>query len=286
MKSSRANLTTDQANFDLKQAPATPSDLASAEASLQNAKGSLESAQNNYNNNIITAPFEGLIGGLALNKGDQASSGTAIATLITPQKITVIPLNEVDASKVKVGQKVVLIFDAIPDLEITGKVTEIDPLGTVSQGVVNYNVKIAFDIQDDRIKPNMSVNASIIVDVAQDVLVVPNEALKNQGNSSYVQVADATTGTSTESLLTSSGVELPTPPASKTVQTGLSNDTETEITGGLSEGDLIVIRTTGGIAVAKTTTTAQSGLNLLGGGNNRGGGVGGGVRTGGAARGN
>ena len=92
-------------------------------------------------------------------------------------------------AKVKVGQKVTLTFDAIEDLSITGEVAEIDTLGTVSQGVVNYAVKIVFDTQDERVKSGMSVSAAIITDVKQDVLLVPNAAVKSN-DEQYVEVLE------------------------------------------------------------------------------------------------
>ncbi|MDD5433706.1 MAG: hypothetical protein PHE77_03610, partial [Candidatus Pacebacteria bacterium] len=58
-----------------------------------------------------------------------------------------ISLNEVDVAKVKIGQRAIITFDAIDELEITGKVEDVDTIGTVSQGVVSYNVKIIFDTQ-------------------------------------------------------------------------------------------------------------------------------------------
>ena len=70
-------------------------------------------------------------------------------------------MNEVDAAKISVGNKTTLTFDATEDLTLTGKVAQIDTIGTVEQGVVSYKVKIAFDTQDERIKPGMTANASI-----------------------------------------------------------------------------------------------------------------------------
>src|SRR6185369_12071403 len=131
------------------------------------------SAQTNYSNNIIIAPFDGVIAKLSLQRGDQASASTAVATLVTKQQIAQISLNEVDAVNVKQDQKATMTFDAIDGLSMTGKVVEIDTIGTVSQGVVSYSAKVALDTQDDRIKPGMSVNVSIITDVAPDVLAVP-----------------------------------------------------------------------------------------------------------------
>ena len=119
---------------------------------------------------------------------DAASPSTTAVTLITNQDITEIPFNEVDITKIKVGQKATLTFDAIDGLSIVGQVADIDTVGTVTQGVVNYNVKIIFDASGSQVKPGMSVTASGITNVKQDVLTVPNSAVKTSGGISYVQV--------------------------------------------------------------------------------------------------
>src|SRR6185503_5946600 len=107
----------------------------------------------------VRAPFSGTIAKLSVDKGDQASSGTTVATIISKNQIADLSLNEVDAAKVTVGQKATLTFDAVEDLSIAGAVASVDTLGTVSQGVVSYVVKIQFTTQDERVKPGMSVNA-------------------------------------------------------------------------------------------------------------------------------
>jgi len=156
----------------------------------------------------------------------------AIANIITPQKIAEITLNEIDAVKIKIGQKANITFDAVDDLNITGEVVEADTLGTTTQGVVTFGVKISFDTQDDRIKPGMSLSTEIITDAKQNVLVVPSSAIKQQDSASYVQVADGSA--------VASALVLPASFRSQFVQTGLSNDTMTEILDGLEQGDIIV----------------------------------------------
>ena len=183
-------------------------------------------------------------------------------------------MNEVDAAKVKIGQKASLTFDAIDSLEISGKVADVDTLGTVTQGVVTYSVKISMDTPDDRVKPGMSVNASIITDVKQDVIAVPNSAIKNQNGSSYVEMLNAKVPTDQESL----GITSTTQPKQQPVITGVSDDTNTEITSGLNVGDQVVTKTTTGIT--KTTAATTTAPSLFGSG---GGGLGGGL-GGGAAR--
>lgn len=206
---------------------------------------------------VVRAPFAGVIASVAAKRGNAVNSGAAIATLITKKKIAEISLNEIDVAKVKVGQKATLTFDAFEDLTITGEVAEIDLVGTVSQGVVNYTVKIAFDTDDSKIKPGMTVNASIITDMKQNVLMVPTSAVKTQGNMSYVEVADQNIPQDQASQTT--GVVLVTPPRRMEVTTGFTNDESIEIVSGLEEGQQYVARTiTTGTTGTQSTQSAPS----------------------------
>lgn len=233
-------------SFTKLTAPAEASTIASSRAQVINASVQLEQAQNNYNNNIITAPFDGVIALLNVQKGAQVSASTIIATEITTQKIAVVSFNEVDASKIKTGDKVILTFDAIDGLSLTGKVAEIDALGIVSSGVVTYGTKITFDTQDDRVKSNMSVNVEVITDVKTDIIAVSNAAVKTD-NGTYVQTLDANGQ-----------------PQDVIVQTGIANDTYTEITQGLNEGDKVITQTITTGATTNTQSSQSSGLRLPG----------------------
>lgn len=212
------------------------------------AQLSLAQQQESYQNYFTYAPFDGVLATLDIKKGDTVSSGASIGTFITKNQVAEITLNEVDATKVKAGQKVTLTFDAVEDLTITGSVVQVDLVGTVSQGVVSYKVKIGFDTQDDRVKSGMSVSASIITDSKQNVLVVSSSAIKsNTDGTSYVEVTNANSTT----------------PEQVSVSVGLSDDTSTEIISGLKEGDKIITKTT--TSTTAKTTTAKSATSLLGG---------------------
>jgi HlyD family secretion protein len=200
----------------------------------------------------VPAPFSGTIASVPVQKGDNVSSGTTVATIITSQQVATISLNEVDIAKIQLGQKATLTFDAVADLKITGKVAQIDSIGTVSQGVVNYNVKISFDTTDERIKPGMSVSAAIITNIKQDVLIAPNSAVKNQNGSAYVEMFD---NALPAPLAGVQGSPSATPPRQQDVTVGISNDTSTEIISGIKEGDEIVTKT---ILPTTTTMTAPS----------------------------
>jgi len=237
-----------------------PLDIQSKKLSVEQKEKALLNAQEKLSDYFIRAPFDGVIAEMNVKKGDSVSSATVLTTVITQQKIAEISLNEVDVAKVKVGQKATLTFDALPGATISGRVVEVDTLGTVAQGVVSYGVKIAFDTDDERIKPGMSVTADIITDTKQDVLVLPNSAIKSQGNSSYVELVEASEEMRQQLLTNTAGIILPKAPQRQVVETGLSNDLSTEIISGLKEGDIVVTSTISPNAVQTTQTQRTQGL--------------------------
>jgi len=228
-------------------------DIQSQELAVTQKENALLDAQEKLADYFIRAPFDGVAAKINFKKGDSISANNAVATLITNQHIAEISLNEIDVAKIKVGQKAVLIFDAVSDLKITGEVSEIDTIGTVSQGVVSYIVKIVFDTQEDSVKPGMSVGATIITDIKQNILVALNSAVKTQGDSHYVEILDDPLRSKNEQGFISKSA-----PIKQTVEIGLSNDELTEIISGINEGDRIVSRTINPTAVKTQTTQAPS----------------------------
>jgi HlyD family secretion protein len=239
------------------QAGTDPLDIEAQKLAVEQKENALSDAQEALDDYVVRAPFDGVIASMDLKTGDNVASGATAGTLITTQRTAEISLNEVDVAKVQVGQKTTLTFDAIEDLSITGEVADIDMIGTVTQGVVTYTVTIIFDTQDERVKPGMSVSAAIITEVKQDVLVVPNSAIKNQNDINYVQMFEPPVKAESGQSVTSV-----TAPIDQQVDFGSANDDSTEIISGLKEGDQIVTRTISN----GSATTAQSAPSLFGSG--------------------
>ncbi|NTW23003.1 biotin/lipoyl-binding protein [Candidatus Falkowbacteria bacterium] len=253
-----------QAQYALKVAKPRPEDLASLRAQLSQAENSYSLALENLAEAKIVSPIDGVIAKIALKVGDEAVPATAVATVITQSQVASITLNEVDAARVKTGQKAMLTFSAIDGLSISGVVGSVDTIGTVSQGVVSYGVKIVFDTQDERVKPGMSVSASVITDRKSGAVMVANSAIKSDGNSSYIEILSGADATAAD---TGTPITSPNLPERKTVQIGLANDTETEITQGLNDGDVVILSTVS--SAAKTTTSptnTRGGFGVFGGG--------------------
>lgn len=214
-------------------------DLRSSELTVTQRQTALSDAQAKLADYSVRASFNGVIAAFTAKKGDTVSMGSTVGTLITKSRQAIIAFNEIDVAKVAVGQKATLAFDAIDGLTITGEVVEVDTLGTVSQGVVSYNVKVLFDVQDERVKPGMTVSVNVILSSKPNILLVPNSAVKSEAGGRYVQQLDALGN-----------------PIHISVQIGDSNDTMTEIISGLNEGDKIVTQT---ISAAVTTSATASG---------------------------
>lgn len=202
----------------------------------------------------VKASMSGTVNAVNIKNGDDLSKLSSGSSRTIPIIIgdlgtlkAEVQVNEVDIPDVKIGQKVMITFSAIDGLEVSGKVEKIDALGTVSSGVVTYNVTIGFDTLDERIKPEMSVSASIITDVKQDVVIVPSSAVKSQGNASYMEVLVGNTA------------------QHKTVTAGISNDTETEIINGISVGDSVITQTIDSSSTSTTTSSSKTSSSKTGG---------------------
>jgi len=228
--------------------------LKSQKLTVEQKENALLDAQEELADCFIRAPFDGIIAEIDVDNGDTISTSAVIATLITKQRIAELSFNEVDVAKIKTGQKAILTFDAVSDLSISGEVTEVDIIGTVTQGVVTYRVKIGFDTQDERVKPGMSVSAEIITEAKQDVLLISNSAIKSSVNGDYVEILSGIS--SSTQALNSSGITSKTSPTQQAVEVGLSNDMMTEITSGLEEGDMVIIKTI--TSLASQTNQSQS----------------------------
>jgi len=273
------SLTSDQQSITIAeqtlaqtQTGADPLDIQSDQLSVQKAQEALDQANQTLAEYYVTAPFAGQIASVPVNQYDQAGSGTTLATLVTTKQYADLSLNEVDAAKIQLGNKATITFDAIPTLTLTGTVAQIDPVGTVSQGVVTYDVKISFDTQDSRVKTGMSVNAAIQTAVAENVLTVPSAAIKTTNGASYVTVFNPPIAASAVTSAGSQGVVSATAPKSVPVTIGISDNTNTQILSGLTPGEQIVVRTTTGstatvsAAAAATSRTTGAGGGFGGGG--------------------
>ncbi|HEX8946721.1 MAG TPA: HlyD family efflux transporter periplasmic adaptor subunit [Candidatus Paceibacterota bacterium] len=263
-----------EAKDTLTTATEGPDTLArkSAALALEKAQTAVETARQNLADYTVTAPFTSTVAAVNVKAHDQAGSGTAIATLVTTQQLLDISVNEVDATKLRVGQKATVTFDALPDVTLAGTVSSVDIAGTVSSGVVSYGATLTFDTDNAQVKPGMSATANIITGT-QTGLVVPASAVKTAGGESYIEAFDPPLSADLVAQAGAVGVQSSTAPTRVPVTVGLSDDTHAVITSGLSAGDQIIAKTLSDTAT--TLSNAAKSTSALGGGTMRVGGGGG-----------
>jgi HlyD family secretion protein len=254
----------------------TQTTLLSQQISVQSAQNSLQTAQQNLDYTSVRAPISGIVSAIGATIGEMP--GSSPVTIVGDGQVAEVTLNEIDAAKVAVGDKATLTFSALSTLSLAGTVVEIDPVGTVSQGVVSYNVQVGFSQPSDtssslQVKPGMSVTANIVTQADQNVIAVPNAALVTSGNSSYI-LEPSTPLSAADLTASQNGGTILAATKRVPVTTGLVNSTMTEITSGVSVGDQIVTQTIKSTSATKTTaSTGGSALQLLGGGATGGGGA-------------
>ncbi|MBK9709858.1 MAG: efflux RND transporter periplasmic adaptor subunit [Kouleothrix sp.] len=231
----RASLAQAQANLSKLTAPGTDSDVAIQGASVMQAEQSLKQAQLKLEQATLKAPFDGVVTAVNIVPGSAASSATAAISMLDRSTLHVdLKLSENDVAKTQLGQPVALTIDALRDWQAAGAVSYIAPSAESSNGVVTYRVRVGFPDSAARVKIGMTANLTITTAKKDGVLLVPNTALLPKGAGHVVQVPSADGKTTGE----------------VDVQTGLSDGTQTEITGGLKAGDKVVSNP----SATKTTT--------------------------------
>lgn len=231
----------------------------SAQEKVESAQSKVDSTKDSYENYTITAPISGQVITKNIKTGDnisKSSSGsTTMAVIYDLSEVTFeMSVDELDVRSVKVGQKVEVTADAIEGKTFTGTVTNISLESSQSNGVTNYPVTVTLDEVGDLL-PGMNVDGRIILDEAEDTLMIPVDALM-RGNRVYVK----------DDTVTQAQGSVPAGFRAVEVETGLVNDAFVQIVSGLSEGDTVYVSES-----SKNSSVMMMPIGDFGGGGERGG---------------
>jgi HlyD family secretion protein len=220
----KANLEKARNDYEKWKDGPDPADISAIEARIAAAEATIGLAW-------IEAPFDGAITVANPKPGDQVASTVQgaltqaafrlddLSTLLVD-----VQVSEVDINQIEVGQQANLSFDAILGVEYHGSVVEVSQVGSAVQGVVDFTVTIELDDADEAVKPGMTAAVNIVVNRLEDVLLVPNRAVRIQEGKRVVYVLR-------DDQLVSVAITL-----------GASSDTVSEVVAGeLQEGDQIVL---------------------------------------------
>ncbi|MDD6213821.1 MAG: efflux RND transporter periplasmic adaptor subunit [Firmicutes bacterium] len=240
--------------------------------SYRNAGISMQQSQEELDDYSITSPISGTVitkNSKAGDTIDKTNSSTVMMVVADISKLKFdLEIDELDVSKVAVGQTVDVTCDALPDEEYQGIITKVSVEGTASNGVTTYTAEVEID-NPGNLRPSMNIDATVIVQSASDVLRVPTEDLKTVKNKNYLFVKDENAERKndsgekkknekpgkTDGMTPTNGENAPdsaakdgmpqAPDGYKAVEVeiGISGDDYTEIIRGVNEGDLIYRQT-------------------------------------------
>jgi HlyD family secretion protein len=159
-----------------------PDEVAALEARIAAAEATLALAR-------LEAPFSGTITRVDIKTGDQVSPGTTAIRIDDLSSLLVdVRVSEVDINKIAVDQPVNLTFDAILGTEYRGFVSDVAPVGQNVQGIVEFLVTVELSETNGDVKPGMTAGVNVVVNQLENVVLVPNRAVRVQDGQRVVYV--------------------------------------------------------------------------------------------------
>ena len=189
------------------------------------AEARLAAAQATVDLAVIKAPFAGVITDAFPQPGDRVMAGELAMQVDDLSRMLVdVEVSEVDINRVQEGQQAFVSFDAALGREYQGVVTAVAQSGGIQSGVVSFRVTVELENADEFVLPAMTAAVNIVVTELEDVLLVPNRAVRAVDGQRVVYVLRAEALVPVEVIL------------------GASSETVSEVIGGeLQEGDTIVL---------------------------------------------
>ncbi len=282
-------------------------EISTAALSLKDAELSLQNTIDEMDDYNITSPISGTVIEKDYKVGDtidSTSSGTTLAIIYDLSSLVFeMSIDELDVGLVEVGQEVSITADALEGQTFTGTVDTVSINGTTSNGVTTYPVTVS--VKDaDGLLPGMNINASIVVESAENVLAIPLSAVSrgnlvllkdggsggsSSGNTDTASPANTTPGDQTSgqnasgtdsagtnsSMPNQSGTNASAAPSSNKdvpdgytwvkVELGINNEDYIEVKSGLDEGDTIAIVKVATESTSTQTATTSTGMGMGGG---------------------
>ncbi len=154
-----------------------------SQAQVRQSQERLEQAKVNLGYTVIYSPIDGIVTDRAVDVGQTVASSFQTPRLFQiAQNLknmeVLADVDEADIGKVKDGLRVSFTVDAYPETKFRGKVKQVRSVATETQGVITYQVVISANNEDLKLMPGMTANITIISEVVDDCLKIPNAALR------------------------------------------------------------------------------------------------------------
>lgn len=206
------------------------------------AKSSLDQAKKQLEKAVLTAPYDGIISAVNAKEGMNVGVNTVVCRLVDTGQVEMKGLvDEGDVGKLKAGMEAIISLDAVPGVEMKGKLAFVSPVATIQSGIVYYQVIISVEPpRTVALRDGMTASANMVLEKRTGVLLVSRRAIAGTARERYVDVIiDDATGRTER----------------RTITTGMSDDDNIEIISGLKVGEKVLIAQAPG-----TRTSAPTGM--------------------------
>lgn len=188
LTSAKTTLVGAQGTLTLAKAGSTPESITAQQAQVAQARAGVASAEANLSGARIVAPISGVVTQLDAKVGQLATPGTPLISLIGNGGFEVdAGVSETDVGKLIVGNTVAMTLDAFPNETFAGTVFYIAPAQTNTQGVISYQIKVSFNKPDSRLKSGLTANIDIQTKHKDNVLLLPQYAILQNDDGTFVQ---------------------------------------------------------------------------------------------------
>lgn len=215
------DLNADQKNLNIIQDKIGPQNTRAAAAQVAQSMAGVNSVQIQINNARITSPVSGIVASKDVEVGQMASGQSGSVTVIDLTTVMAeITVPDKILGKIQLGQSIPVVISALENKEVTGVIETISPQANSKDN--SYVVKIKIDNPNGELKSGMFAKVAVQAESKDNVLIVPNQAIKIENGVNYIYTVE------------NSKIK------KVSVNTGISNNKYTEITGNIKENDDIL----------------------------------------------
>ncbi len=209
-------------------------EIAQRQAAVASAEAQLKGVQVQLEDTIIRAPLSGIVTQKYAEPGAFVTPTTSASTSASATSSSIVAVArgleilaqvpEADLGRIKQGQQVEIVADAYPDRVFKGHVRLIAPEAVVEQGVTSFQVRVALDTGIDKLRSGLNVDLTFLGDRVNNALVLPTVSIVTEKGKTGVLVPDAKNK-----------------PQFREVTVGAQIQDQTQILGGVKEGDRIFV---------------------------------------------
>ena len=231
LEKAQDNLTVAQAQYNLtassitNEASSAGSNLRSAQLAVEQAQLSLESARQTLSNTVLLAPIDGTLAAIDADVAEAVGTQSILALIDLSQPLVRFWVEETDLDKVAIGNRVTVVFEALPDEAFTGEIVRVDPALVTVSNTPAVQAWAAIDVSSSpaTLLSGMNAEVDVFAAEARNVLLAPLQALRELSPGSYAVFV----------VLPGGELEL------RPVEVGLKDFANAQILSGLQAGDVV-----------------------------------------------